>query len=320
MRPARTLFLLLPALLTGCLEPPAEPRTTELAHRAFHLDEVAAWPVENPELIRGGVVEAGGGAVVWTADDEVFHFIPGEDEGVARPELRPPVVRLASETGAEGPWAWSPARGGLVPAVGTDREGTRALGCPELGEALAVVPAPEGFVVLELVGGTSLHRLTLVVEGADGCVPGPEVPVDCAGSTPGIVSPQNGVLFAGCADPARPLQRIELTSGGLHLTEPELSVPAAFREASAPVGQWTVMPLLRIDGGLFRVLAHIGSDLRRLEFWSEEGRHLRTSAVEAPVGFFATSPDDQLLLGLRDDPADELVVFAWSWGAILTGP
>jgi len=310
----------------ACLEPPVDPAVAELASRAFLLDELVAWPVAEPELIRGGVVEPGGSAVIWTALDEVLVFTPGEPEPEARPDLEPPVIFVEPASAPPGAFARSRAEGTFVrvsaapdaPGGSADEAGLPAR-CPSLAGALAVVAAPGGLLALDHVGGTPLHRVSAIEAGGAECEVIAEVPVDCAGSTPGIVGPRNGVLFAGCPDPARPLLRIDLSAAGMRVGEVDASVPSTFENAPGAAAQWTVMPLLRVDGGLFRVLADVRSDLTRFEFWSDEGVHVRTTALAATVGFFASSPDDQLLLGLRDDPTSELVVYAWSWGSVLPG-
>ena len=101
------------------------------------------------------------------------------------------------------------------------------------------------------------------------------------------------------------LERTTLTLDSLAL--PSLPIP------SDSLAGWRAMATVALDCGLLLPLTNLAADERLLLRFDAAGRLVRLTSVRAPIGFLASRPESQELIGARRVGGLELVLYQWRW-------
>jgi hypothetical protein len=166
-------------------------------------------------------------------------------------------------------------------------------------------------------GGAPLLRL-LDLTGWE-CAEVQTLPLPCDGQGKVSLARGNGRhlggLIIGCGSPDAPLFRLSRDAAGAKTAPIINSVPSNNdrTRSGTEMRIWVGLPLLSLDEGYLRVSADSRSNRRRLDLWSSDGEYVRSRIVDTAMGLFASSPEHQLLLGLRNENGLEVVVYRWSW-------
>lgn len=176
------------------------------------------------------------------------------------------------------------------------------------GTIYNAVRARDGWYVgaVDSQGSYGVYRMS-----AHGAVPVYRAPADSLGD--GVVhgaqlsAVDDDVLIT---DVRPPFTSVRVDGDG----KPSLSLhPAGDLGEPGRAARWFPMPVVPLGDGFLQVLTDLASDERLLVTFDGTGRVLRRSRLALPVGFVASVPSRQLLVGSRSIDAREIVGYTWSW-------
>lgn len=90
--------------------------------------------------------------------------------------------------------------------------------------------------------------------------------------------------------------------------------PSAYIPSSDSVSRdWAALPPIAFPGGAIQTIADLASDTRIVVIFDSNGRAIRASTLDTPLGFVAAAPTKPLLLAARNTGTLELVLYEFVW-------
>lgn len=328
MKAAWWTMILTVLTLLACAQPDSEPQGANADSSALNAPALILEPVKSWSLPSGRILSLQGASFVsdsivvgWTRDGKLWLFDRGDS--IAEPiwERAPLIIVRSGFPGREQPnVAVSNSDGrvfrirpsGSVEATQTTCDvAARSADLLSVGEDLLALRNPANGEPT----ATASRSLSLIRLSGGNCQEVANVELGCRDGVASLAQAGPDEAWISCSDPDVPIHSVKLSSDSLVLEGLKLSGAAdGSPELSSPTTPlWFALPVVRLDRGFLRVQADLRSSARRIELIDSQGRIVRTSLVETPLGLVASRPEDRLLFGMRGAPGAEALLFEWSW-------
>jgi len=81
-----------------------------------------------------------------------------------------------------------------------------------------------------------------------------------------------------------------------------------------PEERTVALRAMRLDRGYLLQLSELSEDRRLIILLDDRGNLIRSSIIDAAIGFMVSEPNSRLLLAFRDIGRQEFVLYRWTWG------